>query len=133
MVDSSILVRIDSELKKSQSVRYRLTFLAKRVAPNQYFSNPNFEGNPRLEVKPPRPRGPDAGRRRLGPGRTRARGTGPRFRPQVAELVVRHHDDGPQTHTQHLSMLETVGRWSYVVGERRGRVPRSGGKIGIHG
>ena len=78
----------------------------------------------RLEVKPPRPRGPDAGRRRLGPGRTRARGTGPRFRPQVAELVVRHHDDGPQTHTQHLSMLETVGRWSYVVRERRGRVPR---------
>ena len=27
-------------------------------------------------------------------------------------------------HTQHLSMLETVGRWSYVVRERRGRVPR---------
>ena len=67
-----------------------------------------------------------------GHRRTRASGTGPRFRPQVAEMVVRHHDDGPQTHTQHLSMLETVGRWSYVVGERRGRVPRSGGEISIH-
>ena len=122
MVDSSVLVRSDSELKKCQSVPYGLTFLAKRVAPNQYFANPqNHRG-----------RGPDAGRRRLGPGRTRARGTGPRFRPQVAELVVRGHDDQPQTHTQHLSMLETVGRWSYVVGERRGRVPRSGGEIGIH-
>ena len=119
--------------KSIHTALYGLAFLAKQVAPDQYFFNPHHEGKPRLEVKPPRPRGPDAGRRRLGPGRTRARGTGPRFRPQVAELVVRHHDDGPQTHTQHLSMLETVGRWSYVVGERRGRVPRSGGEIGIHG
>ena len=103
---------------------YGLAFLAKRVAPNQYFSNPHHEKNSRLEVKPPRPRGPDAGRRRLGPGRTRARGTGPRFRPQVAELVVRHHDDRPQTHTQHLSMLYNVGRCVTIVGGRHGRAQR---------